>query len=353
MEKDITIYDIAKEAGVSPATVSRVMTRNARVSAAKRKAVEEVISKYNFQPNAMARGLSDTKSKTIGLMVADIRNPYYANVAVECEIAAHERGYSVLLCNALNEDQLEDELLEKLYAQRVDAIMQVGCRTDALKSDPEYVDHVNRIAKSIPFVTTGQLENGDCYVTGIDHAEGMRAAFKHLRELGHSEIAMVGGNLGVRSTYEKWMQYLYLMGSLNLPVREEFMQSGSYDNISGHECMNSLLDLAEPPTAVIAVNDFSAVGALQALHERGFEAPGDISLISYDNTYLAESVTPKLTTIDYNYPAFALMMVDTAIRLIRDEEMPRKQLLTPTLVKRDSCAAPRGNRFLNHKAQIN
>jgi DNA-binding LacI/PurR family transcriptional regulator len=190
-EKTLTIYDIAKEAGVSPATVSRVLTQKAKVSPEKKKSVEKIIEKYNFQPNALARSLSDTRTKILGIIAADIRNPYYAALVVECEIAANKLGYTVMVCNVFDDDELEDSRLEKMYAQRVDAIIQLGCRTDALVSDAGYAARVNRICATVPFLTTGKLDGVSFYRVAIDHVEAMRQVFDYLVSLGHTDIALI------------------------------------------------------------------------------------------------------------------------------------------------------------------
>ena len=120
MEKEtISIYTIAKEAGVSPATVSRVLTGSARVSEEKRLKVQELIDKYDFKPSALARGLSSVETKMIGLMVSDIRNPYFATIVVECEKAANERGYLLMLCNSLGSNEMEISYLEKFHRQSI------------------------------------------------------------------------------------------------------------------------------------------------------------------------------------------------------------------------------------------
>ncbi|MDR3174494.1 MAG: LacI family transcriptional regulator [Treponema sp.] len=335
-EQDVTIYDIAREAGVSPATVSRVLTNSARVSQAKRCAVERVIRAYDFKPNAVARGLS-TSTRILGLMTADIRNPYYATLAVECEKAANDQGYTVLLCNAFNDKALEDAHLEKFYAQRVEAIIQIGCRVDDLSSDPEYAGHINRIARSIPFVITGKMDGADCYSLRIDDSEAMRIVIDHLVSLGHREIAFFGGEKRVKSTYDKWQQYIYLLGSHGLSFRDEYIQEGNYTEAGGYDCFKRLLDCPRIPTAAIAVNDYSAVGALRAAHERGLSIPRAMSLISFDNTYLSEVVFPKLSTVDYNYPEYGRELVSIAIRAARRETIPRLQFVKPRLVMRDSC----------------
>lgn len=340
--KDITIYDIAQEAGVSPATVSRVLTKNAGVSQAKREAVEKLIEKYGFRPNAMARSLSDTQSKVLGVMVADIRNPYYAELVVECEKAANREGYSVMVCNALSDRRLEDSNLEKLYEQRVDAIIQIGCAVDDLVSDPAYAAHVSRISRTIPFIITGKLDGAECYRLSIDDTVAMEKIFEHLVGLGHREIALIGGKKHIRSTYEKWRQYVYLMGKYDLVFREEFVQESDYSYVSGHECVERLLTLDAKPTAVIAVNDYCAVGAVQAFTEHGLHVPQDVSVVSFDNTFLSEITLPRLTSVDYNYPAFGHGLVDIAINAGLKKPIPLEQTITPRLVIRDSTARVAG-----------
>ncbi|MDR0731195.1 MAG: LacI family transcriptional regulator [Treponema sp.] len=342
MAQPLTIYDIAKEAGVSPATVSRVLTSNARVSPAKRGAVEQVIKKHNFKPSALARGLS-TSTRILGLMTADIRNPYYATLAVECEKAANAQGYTVLLCNALGDKALEDAHLEKFYAQRVEAIIQIGCRVDDLVSDPAYAEHINRIARTIPFIITGKMDGTDCYSLRIDDKTAMKMLVDHLVSLGHREIAFFGGEKRVKSTYDKWQQYIYLLGHHGLSFRDEYIQEGDYTESGGYDCLKRLLDCPRIPTAAIAVNDYSAVGALWAAHEQGLSIPRDMSLVSFDNTYLSKVVSPKLTTVDYNYPDYGGGLVDIAIRAARGEPVPRLQFVKPRLVIRDSCGPRQEN----------
>jgi DNA-binding LacI/PurR family transcriptional regulator len=336
MAQPLTIYDIAKEAGVSPATVSRVLTSKARVSPAKRSAVERIIKKYDFKPNALARGLS-TSTRILGLMTADIRNPYYAILAVECEKAANAKGYTVLLCNAFDDRALEDAHLEKFYAQRVEAIIQIGCRVDDLVSDPAYAEHINRVARTIPFIITGKMDGADCYSLRIDDGAAMKMVVDHLVGLGHREIAFFGGEKRVKSTYDKWQQYIYLLGTHGLKLRDEYIQEGDYTEAGGYDCLKRLLDCPRIPTAAIAVNDYSAVGALRAAHEQGLSIPGDMSLISFDNTYLSKVVFPKLTTVDYNYPDYGGGLVDIAVRAAAGEPVPRLQFVRPRLVIRDSC----------------
>ena len=336
---DVTIYDIAREAGVSPATVSRVLTSNAPVAESKRRRIERVIQKYNYRPSAIARSLS-TSARVLGLMTADIRNPYYASLAVECEKAANKRGYTVLLCNNLYEDELEDAHLEKFYDQRVGAIIQLGRRTDDLVSDPAYTEHVKRISRTIPFITSGKLDGLDCFSVNINHAMSMRLVIEYLVSLGHREIALIGGEERVQSTWEKRRQYVSLLEVHGLPIRETFMQEGNYDDAAGYAGMERILQSGPRPSAVIAINDTFALGVLSAARDHGLAVPADLSVAGCDNTFLATLIRPNLTSVDYHYAEYGEKIVETAVQAAEKKEPPRIQLIDPVLVIRESCGKP-------------
>jgi len=335
---EITIYDIAKEAGVSPATVSRVLTNNTPVSDKKRQVIENVIKKYNFTPNAAARNLGGG-TRVIGLMVADIRNPYYASMAVECEKAANERGYTVLLCNMFLDQALEDNHLDKLYAQRVEAIIQIGRRTDYVLSDPVYAEHVKIISRVIPFITTGKLDGVDYYSVRINDAQSMKMVMDYLIFLGHTEIALIGGIKQVRSTFDKQNQYLEILKTHKLKFRKEFIQEGNYDYEAGYKLMTSLLKGKVRPGAVIAINDECAIGAIFAAQDHGLSVPNDISVIGFDNSLNSTMVRPLLTTVDCDYPLYGRTLVDTAIHAAQKKKPPREILLDSRLIVRESCAS--------------
>ncbi len=340
--KNITIYDIAKEAGVSAATVSRVLTNNAKVRPEKKERILQLIEKYQFKPNAMARGLSDTKSKIIGIIAADVRNPFYAQVFVACELAARKRGYTVLLCNSLGDGEQELRLMEKLHEQRVDAVIQLGGRVDDFESDEEYVRQVNRLLKTVPLVVTGKLDGALCYRVQIDAEETMELLMEHLLSLGHREIALVGGKMDVMSTRTKVLKYQQILKERGIPFYPELViTDGSYDDVTAYRQMNEMLEGKRIPTAVIAINDFSAAGILRSITEHGYRVPEDISLVSYDNTYIAQLTMPQLTSIDYNYENFGERIVETVIEALEGREVDSLQLVKPTLVVRESSAGVR------------
>lgn len=335
--KAITIYDIAKEAGVSPSTVSRVLTNSANVRSEKKEKVQALIEKYNFKPNALAKGLADTKTRTIGVLAADIRNPYYAALFVSIEKAARETEYTVLLCNSLGVTDTEKELLGKLQEQRVDAIIQLGGRVDDLVSNEEYVELINQVMATTPVVVTGKLDGTRCNVVRIDSMQAMELLMEHLISLGHRKIALIGGSKHVLATFEKLQRYKQILKEQLIEFDAELVaEDTGYDFESGYLAMNEMLDKGVRPTAVIAINDFSAMGIMKSLFEHNMKVPQDISLVSYDNTYMAEMAIPRLTSIDYNYDEFGKKLVDTAVSLIEKKKTGRVRMVNPTLVVRES-----------------
>lgn len=340
--KEITIYDIAREAGVSPATVSRVLSSSANVRQEKKQRVQELIDKYQFRPNAFARGLADTKSRIIGILAADIRNPYYAELFASCEMAAAEAGYSAILCNSMNNWDNEGVLLDRLKEHRVDAVIQMGGNVDSIVSNIEYVEKVNQLMKTTPVVVTGRLDGTKCRAVRIDSMKAMELLMDHLLNLGHRHIALVGGDINVLSTYEKVTQYRQMLVSAHIPYDPEIVTlNGSYSLEHGYEEMNRLLDMKKKLTAVVAINDFTAAGVVRCLEEHGIRVPEDISVVSYDNTYIAEITFPGLTTVDYNYDEFGRRLVEAAIQAAEGVQGEALQIVSPSLVvRRSSGPAP-------------
>lgn len=340
--KAITIYDIAKEAGVSPATVSRVLSKSANVRKEKREKVQELIDKYNFKPNALAKGLAATKTMTIGIMAADVRNPYYASLFVACEQAARDKGYTVVLCNSFGEITQEKELLDTMRRQKVDAIIQFGGRVDDLVSSVEYVEEINEVMSSIPVIITGKLDGTRCHAVRIDSMKACELLMNHLIELGHQKIALIGGRKDVLATFEKHQKYKLMLKENMIEFDEELISAdGGYDFETGYERMSHMLDKNIVPTAVIAINDFSAIGVMKSIEEHGYRIPEDISVVSYDNTYMAQIATPRLTSIDYNYEEYGKKLIDTTIAMINGEKRDTLRMVTPTLVIRESSAKVR------------
>ncbi len=340
--KAITIYDIAKEAGVSAATVSRVLTNSAGVRAEKRRKVMALVKKYDFKPNALAKGLSKTKSRMIGILAADIRNPYYAELFVACEQAASEAGYNVLLANTLGNARREEAVLQTFLSQRAEAIIQIGGSVDARFPDEKYVERINQIASNVPVVLAGKLAGTQCRSVCIDSRWTMEVLMDHLLSLGHRRIAMLGGRLDVLSTWEKCERYKEILEEHRIPFVPELMPGdGTYNEVGGYRLMNRIFDQGLEFSAVIAVNDFTAAGVMRSIVEHGFRIPEDISVVSHDNTYMAGVLMPRLTSIDYGYKEFGKTLVETAVEAIEGRQGERMKVIKARLAVRESSGAER------------
>lgn len=333
----ITVYDIAKEAGVSPATVSRVLTNSARVSEDKKVRVQEIIKKYEFEPNSFARSLSKQESKTIGMIVPDIRNPFYAILFVNCEIEANRYGYNMILCNTISEISSESGHLRNLSEKRVDAIIQVGGNVDETHPDPHYISLIEKIAKKIPTVIAGEFEGANVYRIIPELTHGMSELMPYLTNLGHKEIALIGGRDTVIPTVRKRVALKKYMEEHGLNYRKEYIIDSEYTIEGGYEGMQKLFTVGSLPDAIIAINESAAMGIYKALKQKGIRVPDDISVVGYDDTFYSEMMTPQLTCISYNLKSYAELIMDTIINLINKNDTEKVKYVPTNLIERNSC----------------
>lgn len=338
MDKEtVSIYTIAKEAGVSPATVSRVLTGSARVSEEKKQRVRELIEKYDFRPNATARGLSRVETKVIGFLVSDIRDPFYAEIVVACEKAAAELGYLLILCNSFGRKELELACLEKFYSQRVDAVIYMGGTVDELASDMEYVERVNQIANTTPLLIAGRLDGADCRRVCFDYGQSMELLMRYLLENGHRRIVLTGGNEGQKASFDRRLRYRQMLRKYGMEIPKDSILEAEGSVEAGVKVTEQLLNRGKPlPTAVVADNDFLAVGILRALQAHGLRIPQDISVVSFGDTYLARTCMPRLTCAGYDHDGFGRLLMGTAVRMIHGKETPAIQMMEARLVVRES-----------------
>lgn len=336
-EKAITVYDIAREAGVSPATVSRVLTSNARVSEEKRQRIEELIKKYDFEPNGLARSLSKQETKTIGMIVPDIRNPYFSNIFIECEMLASQYGYNMILCNTMNDLTSEMGHLRNLCEKHVDAIIQMGGNADEIEPNIEYVNLINKTARKMPIVAGGEFPGAECYKVYTEKEHGMGKLIDYLIQYGHRRIALIGGRNTVIPTVRKRESLKHYLQIYDLEPDPELITDSDYGIEGGYESMKKLLDRNNIPTAIITVNDQVAIGVMRACAESKIRIPSDISLVAFDDTYFSEIAIPQLTSVNYNLKLHSEKMMATIIDSINGNETERVKSVETFLTIRDSC----------------
>ncbi len=349
--ENITINQIAKEANVSIATVSRVLNGKVPVSLEKRKRVEEIIHKYDFSPNALARGLISKETKTIGVILPDISNPYFASMFLEIERSALESGYTLLLCNTLfagsshgiRNTKEEPYYFQMLIDKQVDGVLIIGGQVDLTTVDENYKQALARLAKQLPVVVIGkEIEDVDCIFIHPENGQGVVIALNYLYMLGHRNIAFVGGQPNITITEIRLNAYKDALKALGLPIDEQLISLSDYYFNDGYSAMNTLINNNANFTAFLAINDNVAIGAMRCLYDLSIQVPVDIAVISCDQFPSGEYHIPRLTSINQQHDLLGRIVINTLLAAIRGNVSPPKFSLTPELVIRESCGTNLG-----------
>lgn len=326
-----TMDDVARKAGVSRALVSLALRNSSKVSASSRAAVLAAADELGYRPNLIARHLASKQTRTLGLLINDLHNPYFPGVADGVKRAADARGYRLLLNSAFLDDDDERSALETFIDFRVDGIVLTGSRVD-----PAVIE---RAALSCPVVVVSRpLESDLIDTVNNDDRLGATLAVEHLIQLGHRHIWHIDGGRGAGATQRR-EGYEATMRRHGLTPH---VVGGAFTEASGVEAAQQALGSGEPITAIFAGNDLSALGALDAIEEAGFTVPGDISLVGYDNTFVAALRHVALTTIDQARQQLGEMAIEALIERVeqgRTEAVHR--VIAPSLVVRDTTAPPR------------
>ena len=289
---NITIYDVAREANVSMATVSRVVNGNPNVKPVTRKKVLEVIERLGYRPNAVARGLASKKTTTVGVVIPDISSIFYAELARGIEDIATMYKYNIILSNSDQNKEKELHLLNTMLGKQVDGIVFMGGNiTD---------EHVAEFEKSpVPIVLAGSIEESKKIPSvNIDYEQAVFDSVSEFIQKGHKNIAFVVGPLHEpKNAAKKLKGYQRALAENNIPYNEELVVEGDYTYDSGIEAFDKLLEAAERPTAILVGSDEMALGVVHGAEDKGFKIPDDFEVITSDNTRLSLMVRPQLTTI--------------------------------------------------------
>ena len=325
-----TIIDVAKRAGVSKSLVSLVMRNSPHVSEARRTAVLKAAKELGYRPNALARGLGQGRTSTIGVLLSDLHNPFFAEIVDGVEEETSISQHKTLLGSGNRDLRRETRTLEAMLERQMDGVILV--------SPSISTSEISATAESIPVVLVGRRVRNrtlDCVVN--DDFAGAVLAVEHLAELGHRRIAHISGGRGAGAR-SRFRGYRHAMQRLNLE-RHTQVAPGAYTDRGGYSGAKWLLGAEPLPTAIFASNDFAALGALTAISEAGLSVPDDISLVGYDNTYLATLSNISLSSV--NQPrremgALATRLLMERIDLKRTE--PHCEILKPKFIPRSTSA---------------
>lgn len=328
-----TIRDVAERAGVSTTTVSHVINKTRFVSEALSRRVVDAIKELNYQPFGLARSLRTKASGTIGIVIPDNTNPFFAEVVRGIEDYCYVHGYSVFLCNSDGVPDREYHHLRLLMEKGVDGLVLVSAGDD--RDSLELLE-----GRKIPKVIIDrEVESLDTNSVLIDNLRGGYDAANHLLNLGHTRIGCITGPSQVTPSGQRLQGFTRAIQERGLIVAEELIVTGDFRSQSGADGLIRLMQNQEPPTAVFACNDMMAIGALSAAREMGIEVPGRLSLVGFDDIALASLVIPRLTTVAQ--PKRELGETGAKLLLRRIREGDRKAsaiILKPALVERESCA---------------
>ena len=286
-----TIREVAERAGVSYATVSHVINNTRVVSPETRQRVLAAMAELNYRPNALARSLRQGKTNTLGLVLPDSANPFFAEISRSIEDKAFNKGYSVFLCNTELDTERELFYVDVLSKKQVDGIIFVaaGDQTDSLDFLVREGMPVVMIDRNVPNVQVDAVLP--------DHRLGGFLATQHLLKLGHTRIACIAGPSSITPSAERITGYRNALEQANIPYDEKLVIRGDYHAQSGMDITSSILMMDPRPTAIFALNDLMALGALRAAAEAGCSVPKDLAVVGYDNLELSPYPNPPLTTI--------------------------------------------------------
>ncbi|WP_405874052.1 LacI family DNA-binding transcriptional regulator [Streptomyces sp. NBC_00005] len=335
-----TMADVARSAGVSVATVSHVLNDTRPVLPHTRQAVLDAIDRLGYTPNTLARSLVTSRTRSIGLAVSAISNPYFTEILQGVEAGALEHGYSLLIADPHDDPEHERKVVQLLHERRVDGMIV------APSAHPgELVAYLGR--HEVPAVFLDRLVDTAADGTPrydqvcAESAEPTARLVGHLAELGHRRIALVAGLPGYSTTRERIAGYRSGLAASGLPHDERLVVHGDSESSGAERATEELLSLAAPPTALVTANNAMTIGTLRALRARGLSVPGDIALCCFDDFAWADLFSPRLTAIAQPSKEIGAQAVRVLLERLAAPDRPARTMRLPcTFVHRTSCGCP-------------
>ncbi len=333
----MNIRELAKVAGVSVATVSRVLNHPQTVAPETKDKILALMEELDYKPNWFARGLNLNKTETIGLMIPNILNPSHMITAKGIEDVAHQKGYSCFMCNFEHDQAKERKYLESLIQKKVDGLIFISSFLTAK-------DFHSVKSQNIPFVLIGESSGeNDVYSVKIDCVKSACMATKHLLDIGYKDIALVRGLLPEIENSKKSEGYIQAMAMAEVFPKESWQIKAENSIEGGYIAGKKLIELEKPPRAVFATSDILALGILDAMRDNGVRVPEEMAIVGFDNIRTTNIVEPKLTTVDNPLHKSGVMGARLLFDLIENQDVegksgPPKEIILKTKLKiRKSC----------------
>ncbi|MDQ2833878.1 MAG: LacI family transcriptional regulator [Acidobacteriota bacterium] len=343
----MNIKAVAKLARVSTATVSRTINGTATVNPKTAERVRKAIKELNFYPDTNARALGSGRSSMYGLIISDITNPFFPELVKAFEDIAVSHGQEVLVANTNYDPERMKLCVTRMLQRKVD-----GVAIMTSEMDPALVEVFSRRHIPLVFLDAGIPGPGVSNVT-INYSAGVNWAIEHLVELGHRRIAFISGPMRLSSASMRYSAFMEDTAREHLPQHAGLIQEGNHRVDGGHAAMLRILDSGARPTAVVASNDLTAIGAMGAIAERGLSVPNDISVIGFDDIQLSAFTQPPLTTVSLSRGEIANAAF-RALHRVKDKggikvAEGREDVIQPTMVFRRSTACAPGTEGTNRQ----
>ena len=343
--KTTTIKQVAEFAKVSTATVSRVISENGKVSKKLFKRVQDAIDTLDFRPNQSARRLRHRSTKIVGVVISDIQNPFFTTLVEGIESVLQENGYLLLLGNSSEDPGREHQHLNTFLSEHVSGVIFTSTGDD--------ISHYKKFQTAgIPLVAADRKPtNLDVDLVQLANEEASFEAVNHFFSEGHQRIGLIAGPNSLSTGSERSAGYQRALLSAGLPIDQELIQTSNFRQDGGYRSMGTLLDLPDPPSAVLVSNNLMTLGALQMIHERGLNIPDQISLIGFDDMAWASSLRPPLTVIAQPVYEMGITASRLLLARIQKPESPIQRVTFETnLIVRASCRCAKGQFNLQSKA---
>ena len=331
-----TIHDVAKRAGVGSITVSRVINNSGYISSETRERIQKAIDELGYVPNTLARSLRSRRTNTVALIVTDITNPFFTTLARGVEDAANEAGYTVIFCNTDESAAKEEKYLNVLLQKQVDGLLLVPTQRS--------VNSIHQILKhGTPVVVLDRrIPEVDVDSVRCDSLDGAYKLTKYLVSLGHRQIAIMSGAVGVSTADDRVAGYRKALEEDGIAISDRYILRGEFTSDSGYSMTEQAINLPLRPTALIAANNFITIGAMKALQEAEMEVPEDMALAGFDDLPPAIVTFPFFTVV--SQPAYEMgtqAMQLLLKRLSAKEVVAFQEVILPTqLIVRRSSGPP-------------
>jgi len=324
----VTIKDVAKAAGVTTGTVSKVLNGYTTLTAETIEKVKRTIVELNYQPNMMAQSMRTKKSKTIGIVVPDMRHPFFIELYVELQHILSKRGYACFATSSQTSEEKEIKSLKSLLVRQVDGII-----FSSVGWDEKTTSEILEISEKIPLVSLNRIfSKTTIRSVNVDYFAGVVKAMKHLKDLGHTRIAFISGHIGSPAGDDRMRAYLSFYNQNRLERREEWVAAGNMDVKSGYFAMKEIMKAPVLPTAIVAGNDAMAIGASWYLRERKIKIPEDVAMVGFDDVEWAMISDPPLTTLRVPRDTIAQNVAE----MLAGENETQNVLIEPELIVRHS-----------------